>query len=129
MGLNKNLAIVVCLFIVVLISYANIFQNEFAWDDEFFIVENIHIRDIKNIPGFFIESSPGFLYRPLRTVFYTINYNIWGLDVFGYHLNSLLLHFFVTVLFFFITSEMTGKAGFSFVVALFFAAHPIHTER
>ncbi|MCH8003932.1 MAG: tetratricopeptide repeat protein [Nanoarchaeota archaeon] len=129
MKLNKNLLIVLFLFIIILISYANIFPNNFAWDDEFFIVNNIHIRDLSNIPGFFTEPSPGFLYRPLRSVFYTLTYQIWGLNVFGYHLNSLLLHFFVSLLLFFITLKITKKTTFSLVVSLFFAVHPIHTAR
>ena len=103
MRINKNLAIVLFLFLVVLVNYANIFQNEFVWDDGFFIVENIHIKELNNIPGFFTEPSTGNLYRPLRSVFYTINYQIWHLNVFGCHLNSLILHFLVTILFFFIT--------------------------
>jgi len=39
------------------------------------------------------------------------------------------LHFFITILLFFITLKITEKAAFSFVAALFFAAHPIHTAR
>jgi len=129
MKINKNLAILLLLFIIILINYINIFPNEFAWDDEFFVVNNIHIRELKNIPGFFTEPSPGSLYRPLRSTFYTINYQIWHLNVFGYHLNSLILHFLVTVLIFLITINITKKTTFSFVVSLLFAAHPIHTER
>ena len=129
MKINKNLLIVLILFAVILISYSNIFQNEFAWDDQYFIVDNIHIKELKNVPGFFTEPSTGNLYRPLRSVFYTLNYQIWNLNPFGYHLNSLLLHFFVTLLLFFITVKITKKTGFSFVAALFFAAHPVHTAR
>ena len=52
MKVNKNLAIVFFLFVAVLISYFNIFPNDFAWDDFFFIVDNIHIRSLDEIPGF-----------------------------------------------------------------------------
>src|SRR3989344_7257573 len=105
--MNKNLDSILFLLITILVSYTNIFQNEFVWDDEFFIEENIHIKDLSNIPEFFIEPSTGYLYRPLRGVFYAINYQIWKLNVFGYHLNSLLLHLSITILFFFITLKIT----------------------
>ena len=72
MKVNKKSLVVLSLFILILINYANIFKNDFAWDDDFFIVNNMHIRDLENIPGFFTEPSPGSLYRPLRSVFYTI---------------------------------------------------------
>ena len=129
MNINKNLVIVLFLFVITLISYINIFQNEFAWDDFSFIVRNIHIKDLGNISEFFTEPSTGDLYRPLRGVFYTLTYQIWQLNVFGYHLNSFLLHFFVTFLFYFITLKLTKKTMFSLIVSLFFATHPIHVER
>ena len=129
MKINKQLAIIFFLFVAVLISYINIFPNEFVLDDIGFIVENIHTKDIENIHKFFGEPSIGNLYRPLRSVFYIVTYQIWNLNVFGYHLNSLILHFFVTIILFFITLKITKNSTFSFVVALFFAVHPIHTVR
>ena len=129
MRVNKNLIAVLFLFLVALASYANIFHNDFAWDDFFFIVDNIHIRSLDEIPGFFAEPSTGHLYRPLRSVFYAVTYQIWQLNVFGYHLNAFFLHFFITVLLFFITIKITDKTAFSFVVSLLFAAHPVHTAR
>ncbi len=129
MKLNKNIIFVALLFLAVFISYFNIFQNDFAWDDFFFITDNIHIKELENIPDFFAQPSTGDLYRPMRQVFYAVNYQIWGLNTFGYHLNSFLLHFFVTALFYFITLKLTNKSGFSFIAALFFAVHPVHVER
>src|SRR3989338_2071245 len=129
MKLNKNIIFVALLFLAVLAGYINIFQNDFAWDDFFFITDNIHITDIKGIPDFFIQPSTGDLYRPVRQAFYAITYQIWGLNTFGYHLNSFLLHFFVTALFYFITLKLTNKSSFSFIAALLFAAHPVHVER
>jgi protein O-mannosyl-transferase len=129
MKLNKNLIFIILLFFAVLVSYANIFQNQFAWDDFFFIEDNIQIRNVDNIPSFFTLPSTGNLYRPVRQVFYAVNYQVWGLSTFGYHLNSLLLHFFVTLLFYFITIKITNRINFSFVAALFFAVHPVHVAR
>jgi len=129
MKVNKNLIIVIFLFVVVLISYVNIFPNEFAWDDFFFIVDNIHIRDLGNIPDFFTQPSTGDLYRPMRQVFYAVNYHVWQLNTFGYHLNSFLLHFFITTFFYFITLKLTNKNAFSFVAAVLFAVHPVHVAR
>lgn len=113
----------------VLAAYANTSRNEFAWDDQFFIVDNIHTRSLESIPDFFTEPSTGNLYRPVRGVFYTISYKMWGLNELGYHLNAMVLHFLVTLTLFFITLKLTDKKMFSFVAALLFALHPIHTER
>ena len=79
--------------------YFNSFQNSFHFDDQHFIVENTYIRDIRNIPSFFI--SPKYLsfeagftshYRPLLITSYTINYALGGLRPAGYHAVNLLFH-------------------------------------
>ncbi len=129
MKLNKNVLSIAVLILAVFASYANTFRNEFAWDDAYFIVDNIHSRNLEEMPGFFVEHSPGDLYRPIRSVFYTIIYQLFGLNVFGYHLNSFLLHLAVTIVLYFITLKITEKASLSFAASLFFAVHPIHAER
>ncbi|MEK6949450.1 MAG: tetratricopeptide repeat protein [Nanoarchaeota archaeon] len=129
MKISRNSAAVFILAAVVFISYANIFKNEFAWDDFYFITDNIHIREFGSIPSFFTEPSTGDLYRPLRGIFYALTYKMWGLDAFGYHLSSLLAHLAVTLLVYFITLKITEKNSLSFIASLFFAAHPVHTER
>lgn len=129
MKLNKNTLFIISLIIVILISYSNTFQNEFVWDDDFFIVDNIHIKDLNNIPSFFFEPSVGNLYRPIRSVFYVITHKIWQLNTFGYHLNSIILHTLITIILFYITLKVTKNNNLSFVTSLFFAVHPVHTAR
>ncbi len=59
---------------LVLISYAGMFRADFAYDDYFQLVENISIRDLRNIPLFFTDPAKTTtsmifeeIYRPLRT--------------------------------------------------------------
>ena len=47
---NIILKLAVVLLIVLTAAYANHFENEFHFDDFHTIVNNVHIRDIKNIP-------------------------------------------------------------------------------
>ena len=49
--INNNLVFLFLLFIAVLAAYANTFRNEFAWDDQFFIVDNIHTRSLESLHG------------------------------------------------------------------------------
>lgn len=119
---------VALLALVCIIAYSNTFSNEFVWDDELFVVENMHIREWENIPSFFTELVDG-LYRPLRTLWYTVVFHIFGLNTFGYHLNSLLLHTIATFLAYGIISALTEKKTVGFLSALLFALHPMHTER
>ncbi len=77
MKVNKNLAIALLLFVVILVNYINIFQNEFVWDDHVFVLDNPDIRSFSNIPLFFTQGVDG-LYRPLRSLHYAFVYSIAG---------------------------------------------------
>jgi len=39
-----------------LAAYSNSLRNAFHFDDSHLIVENLHIRDIRNIPRFFTDA-------------------------------------------------------------------------
>ncbi|MBN4049155.1 tetratricopeptide repeat protein [archaeon AH-315-M20] len=123
-----KLGIILLLFTINIISYANIFSNEFVWDDHIFILDNPDIRSFSNIHLFFSKDVDG-LYRPLRTLHYTFIYSIAGKNEFLYHLNSFLLHAVISILVFFIIYEIINKKNISLLSALIFAAHPIHTGR
>ncbi len=80
-------------------AFANSFRNSFHFDDQHYIVENPYIRDISNVPSFFI--SPGYSsfeqvftshYRPLLVTSYAVNYVLGGLRPEGYHAVNLLFH-------------------------------------
>ena len=108
--------------------YINTFRNSFAFDDNKFIINKLEIRNLGNIPKFFAEDVDG-IYRPMRTVLYSISYAVWGLNPFGYHLTSLLFHVLNAILAFLILNIISKKRVISLTAALLFAAHPVHTER
>ncbi|HJN56536.1 MAG TPA: tetratricopeptide repeat protein [Candidatus Woesearchaeota archaeon] len=125
--MNKRIAVLLIILLSI-ISYFNIFQNEFVWDDHDFILDNPDIRSFSNIPLFFTGDVDG-LYRPLRSFHYTFVYSIAGKNEFLYHFNSLFFHMLISILVFFIIYEITNKRSISLIASLIFAAHPIHTGR
>ena len=125
--LNKDIIAVFLIILLSVIVYANIFRNEFVFDDKKFVIDNLEIRKLSGIPQFFGEDFDG-LYRPLRQSLYAINYQIWKLNPFGYHLNSLVLHILSSVLIYLILS-LIAKKGPALIASVLFAVHPIHTER
>lgn len=119
----KSIALIALLSFIV---YANTFGNEFAWDDKDFIIERLEIRRLSNVPSFFTTGSMG-VYRPVRTVFYAVNYALWGQNPLGYHLNALFIHISITILIYLILiSALSNRL--SLMTALLFAVHPVHTE-
>lgn len=128
MKINKNLFIILILFIIILISYGNIFPNEFVWDDHIFILDNPEIKSLSNIPSFFTTDIDN-IYRPVRSIHYTIVYSVFKKDPFGYHLNALFFHIIISILIYFIILKLIDKKNIAFLASLLFALHPIHTGR
>ena len=146
---NTKLQLLVILLLTGL-SYSNIFQNEFIWDDPGFIKQWETIRSFKNIPKLLQGDTPldhASVYRPVRGIFYTISYHLWGQEnPLGYHIQSLLIYFGIIILVYLITQMVIGSwllvhrkkqstnyqlpttNQIPFITALLFALHPIHVE-
>ncbi|MBI5750153.1 MAG: hypothetical protein HZA00_13630 [Nitrospinae bacterium] len=86
--------------LILLISiaiYSNTLKNGFVYDDEVTVVNNTLIKNLDNLPKLFsrtdyFATSGEMSYRPVVTLTYFIDYAIYGLKPYGYHLTNLLLH-------------------------------------
>ncbi len=125
-------------FTVILVSafslllYLNATHGNFVYDDFKIIVDNSFIKEWKYFPGLFTNDYFAFSgelsYRPLVTITYFIDYAIWRLNPFGFHLTNILLHTGNTALFYlFLTAVLQNKKAILFSV-LFFATHPLLIE-
>jgi len=119
----------------VFIIYSNSLGGEFVYDDEYFVVRNVAIRNLSNIPSFFINpASIAFsqlaedVYRPVAASSYAVDYFLWFYNTFGYHLENLVLHGLNSVLVFILAGMLTGDLFVAFFAAIFFACHPVQTE-
>ena len=151
---SAHLLPIVLLLIASFAVYSSTLFNEFVYDDSSQVLKNYWIRDVRNLPKIFTKSVWGFqgapvvsnYYRPVMNVIYMVNYHLFGLKPWGFHLVNVLFHAGVSVLVFFLTARV-GAASFPvpssptlarggmgrllslpFLAALLFAVHPIHTE-
>ncbi len=120
------------IYSISLISFSNIFKNNFVLDDFSFVVNWPLIRNLKNIPQFFTGYVPPIgqegLYTPLKALFHAFSYRVFGLNVVGHHIFSLLIHFTAIYLVYQIIKVLTKEDKIAFLTALFFALHPVHCE-
>lgn len=126
------------------VIYGKALFNNFLWDDEDQIVNNPLIQHPKNIPYFFTRSTfytggaasglAGLYYRPLMSIVFAINYSLWGLNPFGFHLFDISLHIVNSILAFFLIKRLLDlhKYHFSktvaFIGSLLFLVHPANVE-
>jgi tetratricopeptide (TPR) repeat protein len=113
--------------------YLNAFGNGFVLDDIQLIRDNVRIRSLANIPGFFtapywdVEGAQA-LYRPLVLATYAVNYAANGLSTYGYTAVNVVLHVAVSLLLFGLVRSIGGSVFVATLAGLLFAAHPVHTE-
>ncbi len=132
---KKILYLIVAL--VAFFVYYNSLNNDFVFDDESVVQNNQSITVLSNIPKFFTAEEGfhkviGRYYRPVVSTLYTIDYAIWGLNPFGFHLTNVIIHAIASLLLLIILLKLFGeyKHGIlsALIGALIFAVHPIHTE-
>jgi hypothetical protein len=125
---------------VVLVAHGPSIWGDFVWDDAYTVRDNARIRELSNAPSFFTESwgagapenSHAYkknrgLYRPLTLCSFALNHAISGLSPSAFHLTNLLLHLISGILLF-IVARTFISAPLAGMVALIWAAHPVHTE-
>jgi protein O-mannosyl-transferase len=125
-------------FIIILIIfgisvYFNSLNNGFVYDDITIITENYFLNNFtKALPDFFSKNyfaiAKETTYRPVGTLTYFLNYKIWGLNPFGYHLSSVFLHIINILLLFYLLNKLFGEKNISFLVSLIYMLHPVLTE-
>ena len=147
--LHRPLGALLVLVTAVLAAYAPSLDGQFLWDDIFLVRRNLLIRS----PLFCLEvfrhtlfDNDSNFYRPTQTLTFLANYWVWGLDPFGYHLTSILIHAANAVLLFLVlrgvlgallppaadpSADRTGAGcrtgSMALVLALLWAVHPVHS--
>jgi len=96
----------IVLFITILTIYSNTFHASWHFDDEGNILKNrpLHLSEPSwhNIKKTFFASidGSGRLYRPVACLSFAINYYFGKLNVFGYHLVNISIHFLASLFLF-----------------------------
>lgn len=112
----------------------------FVWDDNALVLRDPLIRSWRNVPEqfqhfLFTDATPSNFYRPIQRMSYTLEYALGVFRPQLYHFGNLLFHSgAVLALFFFAFAWLKAfwlseRRSFwvSFVAALSWAAHPLHS--
>ncbi len=122
------------LVVAVLLAYANVYANVFLYDDILLIVHNKLLQHWNTLPELLsglTNSGDGLatgFYRPLQMLFYLVIVQIFGLSPFAFHTLNIGLHAANACLVFGLGSRLGLRQAVSFLAALLWALHPIHTE-
>jgi len=126
--------ILVSIILAGVIPYINSLNNPFIWDEEVIIAKNPIIKDWKYFPFLFktdIFGGPikaGGFYRPFYMFSFMIDYHIWGLNVFGYHLFSVVSHILNALLLYVLVLKLGLERKIAWLASMLFTLFPLNCE-
>jgi tetratricopeptide (TPR) repeat protein len=146
---NVTYLIAAAVALATFLVYLPALQNGFVqWDDDPYVVENIHIRSFDaSLLRWAFSSFYECNWHPLTWISHAFDYAVWGLNPLGHHLTNIILHavnaFLVVVLAMRLLAAFKERAALngsrSFLndrailiaagtTGLLFGLHPVHVE-
>jgi Flp pilus assembly protein TadD len=110
-----------------------------TWDDDYNFLSNPHYRGLGwSQLVWMVTTAWSGHWTPLTWLTLSLDWTLWGMRPFGYHLTSLLLHAANSVVFFAVAARLLARAlpggsgagirAGAMVAALLFAIHPLRVE-
>jgi len=128
---------------IVVATFWSVTHNDFVnWDDDKNFINNLHYRGLgwSHLRWTWTTFLLG-VYQPIAWMLLQVQYSIFGLDPWGYHLVSILLHITNSVVLYLMTIALIGRAqprlldrhpwkcfASAAIATTLFAVHPLRTE-
>lgn len=130
-GLRAKILLIMCC----IVCYIGVVRNDYALDDDFAFYSNQYVqKGINGIPDilthpYYSDGTLSFDYRPVASITFAIEKEIFGNNPHVSHGVNLLLYILCVLLVLSLLTEVFGLNIMpAFLIALLFAIHPVHTE-
>ena len=136
----------VILLAITVFVFGNSLLNGFVGDDNFLILGNDFYTSWSNMKDLFTSKyltnsvealnvqdkgryfSGSVAYRPVLSLTYFVDYSLWQLKPFGYHLTNLVWHLANAAGVYVLVFMLCKTRTLAFLTALLFAVHPFKSE-
>lgn len=122
---------IIFIILVIFAVFLPSLKNDFVWDDKYLITGNPYIKSYNCIPQVFkshlykASNMQSNFYRPLQALSYMLDYSIWKLNPYGYHLTNLLLHILNSILIYAVIAAISISPLIALIAALMFSVSPV----
>ncbi len=116
----------VLLLVITFLVYAPCLRGHFLWDDDAYISQNAALTTADGLRDIWLKPGSVQQYYPVTFTLFWIEYHLWGLNTFGYHIVNVLLHALNALLLWAILDGL-GLSG-AWIAAWLFALHPVMVE-
>jgi len=136
-------AIIILLTCTVVVFFNSLF-NDFIGDDEVVITQNEFYTTWSNVPKLFTKDyltmgsellsggrynhSGSVSYRPVLSMTFFVDYALWKLNPFGYHLTNFLLHIANVLMVYYLIMAVMKNQSIALISGLLFSIHPTKSE-
>jgi len=133
--LKKTLLYLLFITAVTVIIYCPSVSDQFMWDDHTIIVGNPALRASSPIqffaqtyipPTHTLDTPP--YYRPMIIIWFWIQYNVWGLNAFGFRLFNIAFYLAIILVFFAFCKKCFKNSEPALLATAIFAFLPFHLE-
>ncbi len=128
---KRNAALCILLAVATVALYSPVGGHRFLiFDDHDYVTANLHVHDglsWSTIQWAFTSTELAN-WHPLTWLSHALDYQLFGSNPTGHHLDSVLIHALNVVLLFLLLNWVTRRAGPSLLVAALFAVHPLNVE-
>ncbi len=114
------------LLALTLAAYLPVVENGYIWDDGDYVYNNSTLTSVDGLRRIWLELGAIPQYYPLVHTSYWLEYRLWELNPFGYHVVNVLLHALGALLLWRVLLTL-GVPGAWWASAVF-ALHPVHVE-
>lgn len=119
------------IFLLCMAIYGRTLSFDFLtnWDDPDYITQNQAIRgfSFQHIVLAFTHPYVGNI-APVQIISYMFDYLLWGMNPAGFRLTNILLHAANGMLFYTLTTKISGTKTAGLIAGILFVSHPVQVE-
>jgi tetratricopeptide (TPR) repeat protein len=112
--------------LLTLLAYIPAMRGGYIWDDNAHITDNGALRSSDGLARIWFDPKVLPQYYPLVHTTFWVEYHLWQLDPFGYHLVNVLLHAGNAILLLLVLRYL--RVPGAWLAAALFALHPVQVE-
>ncbi len=116
----------VVIVLMTVICYVPAMRGGFIWDDDENVTRNMVLRSWSGLAEIWTNPRSTQQYYPLTHTSFWIQYQLWDLNPFAYHLANIFLHSLNAIILWFVLRRLSVPGAW--FAAAVFAVHPVHVE-
>ncbi len=114
------------LLLLVLLAQFPSIHNDFIWDDDKYVTDNLALRDAAGLQAIWTNPGTTPQYYPLTHTSFWIEYQLFGADARRFHATNVLLHALSALLLYLVLRRLGVPCAW--LAAALWGVHPIQVE-